>query len=109
MAPVAGCASRRRRSAQRGVVVVVDVAQHHALVAPVHDEAYVLARAHGPEVLVAGVVELAEAEARLLRIELQVEGGGLRRLLLVRVEAREAVSKGVNDEEVNGSWSVVGG
>ena len=64
-------------------VVVVGVAQHQARVGAMHDQAQVAADARGPEVLVLAVVDAMELDAGVRRVELQIEGSGLRRTLLV--------------------------
>lgn len=61
----------------------------------------VRARPHGPEVCIPCLVEAVEAHARIRRIHLEVEGRCLDRLLLVAVQAGEAVGEGIGDEELH--------
>ena len=82
-----------------GLVVVIDIAQHEAAVHAVNDQPDVAGDPHGPEVLVPRLVELVQFHARLRRVELQVEGGGLDGLLLVAGQAGEAGGEGVGDAE----------
>ena len=82
-----------------GLVVVIDVAEQEARLAPVNDQPDVAADPHRPEVLVLRLVELVEAHAGIGRVELQVEGRRLDGLLLVAGQAGEAVGEGVGDAE----------
>jgi hypothetical protein len=82
-----------------GPVVVVDVAEQEARIALVHDQANVAADAHGPEIPVPRLVQPVQAHAGIGRVELQVEGRGLDRALLVAGEARQAIGEGVGDAE----------
>jgi len=63
------------------------------------DEPEVAADADGPEVLVLGPVQLMEACASGGRVDLQVEGAGLDRFLLVTGQPSEAVGEGVRDQK----------
>src|SRR5260370_14401171 len=83
------------------LVVVIDVAQQQAVLGAVHDEPQIEVHPHRPKVLVLGLVQLVKAKARLIGIELQIEGRGLHGLLLVAAQAREAVGEGVRDAELH--------
>ena len=65
------------------------------------DDPDVRARPHGPEVFIPRLVEAVETHARIRRVHLEVEGRGLNRLLLVAVQAGEAVGEGIGDEELH--------
>lgn len=82
------------------LVVMIDVAQQKAVRAHVHDQPDVAAHAHRPEVLVARLVQLVKAHARVGRVQLQIEGGRLDGLLLVAGEPGEARGEGVGDAKV---------
>ena len=79
-----------------GLVVVIDVAEQQARLAPVNDQPDVAAHPHRPEILVLRLVELVEAHAGIGRIELQVERRRLDGLALAR-QPGEAVGEGVGD------------
>ena len=85
-----------------GGIVMIDVAEQQAAVRAVDDEAQIAAGAHGPEILVPRPVELVAAQAGVGRVELQVEGRGLDRLLFFPGEAGQAVGEGVGDAKVHG-------
>ena len=85
------------------VIVVADVAQQQAGVIAVHDQADVAGHANRPEVLVFGLIQLVEAQARMGRVQLQVKGGHLRGLLFVAGQACEAARKCVGYTEFHAS------
>ena len=68
-----------------------------------HDQAYVPIDPDGPEILILGPVELVKREPRRRRVQLQVDGGDLRRLLLVTGQLCETVGKGIGDPELRGT------
>ena len=57
--------------------------EHRAIAGLAHDEAQVAAHSHRPKILVARVVELMEAHARIDRVHVQIERSGFSELLLV--------------------------
>jgi hypothetical protein len=90
-----------------GPVVVVDVAEQEARIALVHDQANVAADPHRPEIPVPRLVQPVQAHAGVGRVELQVEGRGLGRSLLVAGQARQAIGEGVGDAEFHHDSPVV--
>ncbi|KFB73003.1 MAG: hypothetical protein AW09_001778 [Candidatus Accumulibacter phosphatis] len=82
-----------------GPVMVVDVAEQEARIALVHDQANVAADTHRPEIPVPRPVQPVQAHAGVGRVELQVEGRGLDRSLLVAAQARQAIGEGVGNAE----------
>ena len=82
-----------------GVVVVADVGQQEALRRLVDDDADVAARPARPEIRVLGVADAVPLQARMLRVGLQVEHGGLDRLLLVARQLGERGGEAVSDAE----------
>ena len=84
-----------------GVVVVIDVAEQEVGVGLVDDQPDVAAHAHRPEVLVPRPIQLVQTQARLRRVQLQVEGRGFHRFLLVVGQAGQAVGEGIGDAEVH--------
>ena len=82
-------------------VVVVRVAEQQARVGPMHDQAQIAADARRPEVPVFALVDAVELRAGVCRVELQVEGRGLRRPLLVRGQPGEARRERVGDPELH--------
>jgi hypothetical protein len=79
------------------VVVVVDVAQQQAGLGSVHNQADVETHANRPEVGVFRFIELVELQRGMSRIQLEIEGRGLYRLLFVAGEFGKAVSERVCD------------
>ena len=63
------------------------------------DEPDVGVDANGPEIRVFGPLQLVKAQARVGRVELQVERGCLYRLLLLSGQLAEAIGKGVGNAE----------
>jgi len=84
-----------------GLVVVVDVAEQQAARLAMHDEPDVGGDAHRPEVPVSGPVQLVKAHAGVGRVDLQIEGGGFGRLLLVAVQPGKAIGEGVGNTKVH--------
>ena len=82
-------------------VVMVHVAEQEARRGPVDDQPEVAADAGGPEVLVLRPLDLVQIQPRPSRVHLQVERGGLDRLLLLAGQLREAVGEGVGDAELH--------
>ena len=82
-----------------GLVVVIHVAKHQAVLNPVNDEPDVAADPHRPEVLVLRFVEFVKAQPWRRRVQLQVKGRGLDQLLLVARQAGEAGGESVRDSE----------
>ena len=80
-------------------VMVVRVAEQQARVGPMHDQAQIAADARRPEVPVFALVDAVELRAGVRRVELQVEGRGLRRPLLVRGQPGEAGRERVGDPD----------
>ena len=66
-----------------------------------HDHSDIAADADGPETWVSDFIQLVELQSGLGRIQLKVEGRGLRCLLLVTVELGETGGEGVGDAEVH--------
>src|SRR5258708_2544617 len=64
-----------------------------------HYEAYVPADPRGPEVFILRVGYSLKTHARLSRIHLQLKGCGLRSLLLLIVEFREATSERISNKK----------
>lgn len=83
------------------LVVMADVAEQEARIALVNDQPDVRVHRNRPEVLVLRIVELVEVQARIGRVDLQVERGRLDGLLLVARQTREAVSERVSDAELH--------
>jgi mRNA-degrading endonuclease RelE of RelBE toxin-antitoxin system len=65
------------------------------------EEPKVPAHAHRPEVRVSRLGEPMKLHPGIGRVHLQIEGGGLDRLLLVDGEPRQAVGDGVGDAELH--------
>jgi hypothetical protein len=65
------------------------------------DDADVVVDAHRPEIRVLAAVDSVKMHARCGRIELNVEGRCLRRLLFGSGQPREAVGEGVGDAEIH--------
>jgi hypothetical protein len=86
--------------------VVIDVAQEQAAGGLVDDQPDVSVHPDGPEVLVLRPVQLVELHPRAGRVELEVEGGRLDRLLLLTGQPGEAVRERVSDEEVHRRVSI---
>ena len=84
-----------------GVIVVIHVAQHQAVLSTMHDHSHIPADSDGPEIRISGSIQLVEPQPRLGRIYLKVESRGLHSLLLVTGQLGEAVSKCVGDAEVH--------
>lgn len=89
------------------LVVVIDVAQQETALCLMDNEPDIRANTDGPEVLVLCRVERVEAHARIRRVDMEIEGGGLYGLLLVAGEAGEAIGEGVGDAELHGASSEV--
>ena len=85
-----------------GVVVMIDVAQQQAGVGFVDDDAEVVVDPHRPEVRVPGSIQAMKVQPRLRRVELKVEGGHLRRLLLLGCQAAQAAGEGVCNAKFHG-------
>jgi len=79
------------------LVVVVHVAQQERIRCPVHDDPEVGVGPDGPEVFVAGPVELVKLHPGVGGIQLKVTSRRLGGLLLVAGKARYAMGKGVTD------------
>ena len=84
-----------------GFVVVIDVTEQEASLTPVDDQSQIAPDTHGPEVLVSRFVQPMEAQTRVRRIDLQVEGGRLDRFLFVARQPGKAVGEGVCDSQVH--------
>ena len=84
-----------------GGVVMVHVAEQEARRGPVDDQPDVAADPGGPEALVLRPLDLVQLQPWPGRVHLQVERGGLDRLLLVAGQLREAVGEGVGDAELH--------
>ena len=84
-----------------GFVVVIHVAEQQALPGPMDDHPDVAIDPDGPEPGIAGSIQLVESVPRLCRVQLQIEGGGLRHLLLVTGQLGQTAGEGVGDEEVH--------
>ncbi len=82
--------------------MVADVAQQQAGGGLVDNDADIGAGPHRPEMRVLGAVELMEGQAGRGGVKLEVEGGGLCRLLLRPGQAGEGGGEGVGDAEVHG-------
>ena len=54
-------------------IVMIDVAEEEASVGPVDDEPDIAADANGPEPLVLRFIELMELQARMGRVQLEIE------------------------------------
>ena len=80
-------------------VVMADIGEHDARCGPMHDQANVPVDPDGPEILILRPVELVKRETRRRRVQLQVEGGGLRGFLLVAGQPSQTVGKGVGELE----------
>src|SRR3990167_6480877 len=85
------------------LVVVIHIAQQQTGIGLVDDQTNIAAHPHRPEILVPRLVQLVEAQARIGRIDLQVERRGLGGFLLIAGEFGEAVGEGVGDEKVHHS------
>ena len=79
------------------LVVVADVAEQDARLAPVNDQPDVAIDPHRPEILVLHLVELVEAHAGIGWVELQVERRRLDGLLFVASQSGEAVGERVGN------------
>jgi hypothetical protein len=88
------------------LVVVADVAEQQARLAPVHNQPDVAADPHRPKILVLRLVELVEVHAGIGRVELQVECSRFDGLLFFATESGEAVGKGVGDAKFHNQQSV---
>ena len=84
-----------------GVVVVIDIDQQDAGGRAMDDDPDVSIHPHRPEIRVLCSVQLVEGQAVRGRVQLQVESGGLRSLLLLRRQAAKAVGEGVGDAELH--------
>lgn len=73
-----------------------------------HNQADIAADPHRPKILVLGAVKLVKTMPRIRRIQLQIEGSGLRQLLLLAAEFGEAVGEGVGDEELHSTEETTG-
>jgi hypothetical protein len=82
-----------------GFVVMVDVAKQEARLGPMHDQPQIQADTGGPEAAVLRFMHVVDLQARLGRVHLEIEGGGLDGFLLVAGKARQAVGEGVGDQE----------
>jgi hypothetical protein len=80
---------------------MVDVAEHHAALDPVEDQPDVKVGAGRPEVLVLDVVEPVALEARIGRIDLELECGELGRLLFVTSEPIKATLERIGEEKIH--------
>ena len=88
-------------------VMVVGVAEQQARLAAMHDQPQVAADACRPEVAVLAAVDAVHLDAGVRRVHLEVEGRGLRRLLLVCSQPVEAGRERVGDPELHLSVSGV--
>ena len=52
-----------------GGVVMTDVAEQHAVLSPVYDQAYIMARSNRPEPVISDFIELVELKARIRRVQ----------------------------------------
>src|SRR5262249_42022546 len=84
------------------LVMMAHVAEQQTVRRAVHDEPDVLADAHRPEPLVLRLAELVERHPGAGRVDLQVEGSSLDRLLLASGRRCWAVGERVGDTEVHG-------
>src|SRR5690606_18900675 len=82
-----------------GVVMMIDVDEQQAGLRAVDDQPDVGVHSDRPEIRILSAVQLVEGKSRRGGVELQIEGGGFRRLLLLRRQAREALGEGVGDPE----------
>ena len=76
-------------------VVVIHIAKQEARARPMHHEPQVARDADRPEVWVFGFIKPVKLQARVRRVQLQVEGSRLRGLLLVTGQPREAAGERV--------------
>ena len=65
------------------IVMMADVAEQQRAVGTMDDQAQIAAASHRPEARIFRAIELVELQARMLRIRLQIERGGLDGFLLV--------------------------
>ncbi len=84
-----------------GLVVMVHIGQQQTGGAAMHDQPDIRIRPHRPEIPVHRTVQLVEGQAGCGGVHLQIEGGGLHGLLLLRCQAPEAVCEGVGDAELH--------
>ena len=82
-------------------VVMVHVAEQEARRGPVDNQPDVAADPGRPEALVLRPLDLVQLQPRPGRVHLQVERGGLDRLLLVAGQLRETVGERVGDAELH--------
>ena len=75
------------------------IAEHHAALDPVEDQADVTAGTGRPEVLILDVVEPVALQARIGWIDLQFEGGESGGLLLFAIELLKATLERVGEEK----------
>ena len=78
------------------------VAEHHAALDPVEDQADVTAGAGRPEVFILDVVETMALQTRVGGIDLQLEGCELGGFLLFSIELVQAGLEAVGEEESHG-------
>lgn len=82
-----------------GVVVVIDIGEQQAGLRAMHDQPDVGVDAHRPDIGVLGAIEPVERQPRRRRVHLQIDSGGLHRLLILRGQPRETAGEGVGDAE----------
>ena len=87
-----------------GVVVAAYVAEDDILPGPVQDDAQVQVHPGRPEIRIAGSGQAVQAEARLGKVGLKVEGGGLGRLLLLVGQPGEAGGERIGYAELQGRF-----
>jgi len=81
--------------------MVTDVAQQQTGIGPVHDQPDVATHPDRPESAILGLFELVELQARMRRIQLEIESCGLYGLLFVASKPGEAFRERVCDAEVH--------
>ena len=90
-----------------GAVVVTDIAQQQAGFSPMNDQPDIAAHPNRPKPVIFRAIELMELQSRMSRVQLEIEGRGLDRLLLVAGELGQAVRKCVGDPEFHARVSMV--
>ena len=80
---------------------MIDVAQHQAVLAAMHDDSHVVIDAHRPEFRVLGLRQFVELQPGLGWIHLEVKSCGLGSFLLVTGQLGKAVCESVSDSKVH--------
>ena len=84
-----------------GVIMVVHVTKHGTVGGPMYDDPNVETDAHGPKIRIFRFSDFVETESWLRGRRLQVEGCGLRRLLLFTGQFGEAVGECIRNKEAH--------